>query len=92
MHNASLWFTHTLIFTKIHAQFNQVKKNNDTKYVNLNTYQYICVKLNKSHENNVGTNMYQHSIMQGLRLQGTCMSIKSERKPMKPKNMENALD
>jgi hypothetical protein len=36
--------------------------------------------------------MYQHSIMQGLRLQGTCMSIKSERKPMKPKNMENALD
>jgi hypothetical protein len=38
MHNASLWFTHTLIFTKIHTQFNQVKKKNDTKYVNFNTY------------------------------------------------------
>jgi hypothetical protein len=27
----------TCPFTKIHTQFNQVKKN-DTKYVNLNTY------------------------------------------------------
>jgi len=38
MHNASLWFTHTLIFTEIQRQFDQVKKNNETKYVDLNTY------------------------------------------------------